>query len=380
MQRDLKLIALALFTLGFGEGMFVYFQPIYLQQLGADPLKIGAILSVYGIVMVLAPIPSGLIADRIGRRQVILFGYIIELLATICMFLAQSLPLFILGMLMFASTIFMGTALFSYATAARGDWSVRRAVSLISTSFSLGLACGPLAGGLIGELYGLKNTFLLALIVFFVSTLVAMRIGAQPVEKRPARSEQNEKFINGRLVIYLSMVFIVLFAGYIPQPFSQNFLHNERGLSLSQIGLLTSLTGLGVAAANYLFTGVDPRLGFPAAQFTMVLYCVLLWQFDDIGWYALAYLLLGGYRTTRTLAMSEGPSLVIAANMGLAYGVIDSTCAAATILAPLLSGLLYQQNPELPYIVGSAAILTTMILSAVVRSALHRPAKPAYDK
>lgn len=41
MSRDLLLVAFSLFIWGIGEGMFTYFQPIYLQQWGADPLQLG---------------------------------------------------------------------------------------------------------------------------------------------------------------------------------------------------------------------------------------------------------------------------------------------------------------------------------------------------
>jgi hypothetical protein len=58
MTRDLFLVALSLFTWGLGEGMFIFFQPFYLQQLGADPRTIGGILGVVGISMTVAHLPN----------------------------------------------------------------------------------------------------------------------------------------------------------------------------------------------------------------------------------------------------------------------------------------------------------------------------------
>jgi hypothetical protein len=34
MSRDLILVALALMTWGVGEGMFLFFEPLYLQEMG----------------------------------------------------------------------------------------------------------------------------------------------------------------------------------------------------------------------------------------------------------------------------------------------------------------------------------------------------------
>ena len=77
MARDLILVAISLFTWGLGEGAFLSFQPLYLQQLGADPLRIGAILGGYGLAATLAHIPAGYIADRLGRRPVMWAAWIV---------------------------------------------------------------------------------------------------------------------------------------------------------------------------------------------------------------------------------------------------------------------------------------------------------------
>ena len=44
MNRSLRWLGAALFLWGLGESMFLLFQPIYLQQLGAGPIQIGVIL------------------------------------------------------------------------------------------------------------------------------------------------------------------------------------------------------------------------------------------------------------------------------------------------------------------------------------------------
>ena len=51
MSRDLKIVSAAMLTWGLGEGMFYIFQPLYIQQFGADPVLIGTILGINGLVM-----------------------------------------------------------------------------------------------------------------------------------------------------------------------------------------------------------------------------------------------------------------------------------------------------------------------------------------
>ena len=71
MSRDLVLIAMSLFVWGTGEGMFIYFQSLYLQHWGADPVLIGSILGVMGIMMTIGQAPAGYLADRVGSRPAV---------------------------------------------------------------------------------------------------------------------------------------------------------------------------------------------------------------------------------------------------------------------------------------------------------------------
>jgi len=82
MSRDLKILSAAMLTWGLGESMFYIFQPLYIQQFGADPILIGSILGINGLVMTLGQIPSGYLADRVGRRPLMWFSWICGVIAT----------------------------------------------------------------------------------------------------------------------------------------------------------------------------------------------------------------------------------------------------------------------------------------------------------
>ena len=83
MNRNLVFIALALFTWGMGESMFINFQPIYLAQLGSDPQQIGLILGAVGLTMAVTHMPAGHLADRIGRRPLLVAAWSIGFAAAV---------------------------------------------------------------------------------------------------------------------------------------------------------------------------------------------------------------------------------------------------------------------------------------------------------
>ena len=343
--------------------MFLYLQPLYLQELGADPLKIGAILGAYGAVMALAHIPAGYLADRFGRRPLLWFAWIQGAIAAWIMALAPDLSIFVVGLFMYALTAFVIAPLNSYVTAARGRLQVGPAMLATSTAYSLGQIFGPVLGGRFGQEHGLRAIYYVSGSLFIVSLIVILFIHRQPVEKREI-GHSNLTFIRQKgFIPYSGLVFIVIAACYLPQPFTQNYLHNQIGVSIETVGLLASLVGIGVVVLNVLFSRLDTRLGFLLCQLCVACYALLLWQGSTLAWYGMAYFLVGGYRTMRTLIDALGSYIVPMTNIGLAFGILETIGGVAIMIASLLAGLIYAHNPILVYPISIIAIVFALLIS-----------------
>jgi MFS family permease len=364
MSRDLILVAISMFTWGVGEGMFLYFQPIYLQQLGADPLSIGTILGGFGLMMTISHVPAGYLADRLGRRPIMLAAWVMGVVATWIMALANDLPFFVAGLLLYGVTLFVISPLNSYVTAARGRFSVGRALTLMSASFNLGVVIGPWLGGQIGEQMGLRQTYTIAAWIFMASTVIIFLIRSQPVETASMAQAGNGWIFNSRYLAYFAIVFLAMFATYLPQPLSPNFLQNQRALSLSQIGRLYSVSSIGVVALNLALGQLPVRAGFLLGQVSVGLFALLLWRGTGLPWYTLGYFMLGGYKTARSLAAAQMRELVHQAKMGLAYGLTETVSSTATMLSPPLAGYLYDRNPVWIYALAVGLVLVSIVIGA----------------
>ncbi len=363
MNPSLILVGIALFTWGIGEGMFLYFVPLYLEQLGADPITIGSVFSAFGFAMMIAHIPAGYLADRVGRRPLIQAAWIIGLVSAWTMGLAPTLAIFIVGYVMYGVTGFVMSPLFSYVTAARGKFTAGRAMTLISAMFHLGAVIGPLAGGWVGEKYSMRTIFLFSAVVWVVSTGVMLFLKPQPRDEHESESTNRNLFTNMRFLGFLGVVFFVMFATFLPQPLSPNFLQNERGISLSQMGLIGSLGSLGNVVFNLLLGQINLRLGFVLGQICVALFAFSLWKGTGQAWYMLGYFMMGGFRATRMLAMAQVRLLIHQAQMGLAYGMTETGTSAALILAPLLAGYLYDKDPASIYPLSLLLITIGVIIS-----------------
>lgn len=362
MNRDLILVSIALFTWGIGESSYFYFQPIYLEKLGASNIAIGTILGAVGMTMAIVHIPAGYLADRWGRRKLLWAAWILGFLSALVMTLAKSLPVFVSGMILYAVTVFVSSPLSSYITAARGKYSVGRAMTLITAIYSAGSIAGPLIGGFIGNKFGLEKVYPFAAGVFFISTIMVLNLRPQPIE---LKSEQQGLggLLKRPFILYLIVIFIVFFALNFPQPLTPNFLQNERGLSLRAIGQVGAAGSLGNVILNLLFGSMNAFPGFLFSQLSVGAFAFILWQGSGLPLYILGYILLGGFRAARSLSVAQAQNLVDKANMGLAYGLIDSVSMGTVFLVSPLVGYLYDINPEIIYPTTIIMIVFSLIIS-----------------
>jgi MFS family permease len=365
MSIDLILLSVSLLTWGIGEGMFIYFQPIYLQQLGANTMTIASVFSLFGLAMMIAHIPAGYLADRIGRKPLLVAAWSAGVLATGVMALARTLPVFILGMLVYGFTAFVSSPMNSYVTTARGKLAPVRAMTLVSAAYNLGAVLGPISGGWIGSHFGLRSVYMVAAGIFIISTVIVFFLRSQPIDIHDPAAPPEKLWRNTRFVSFLGIIFLVIFIMYLPQPLAPRFLQNERGLSLENIGLLGSIGSFGNALLALGLGQLAARTGFLLAQISVAAFALLLWKGTGLGWYALGYFLLGGFRSARSLIFAQIRPLIHPAQMGLAYGVAETFSSGAIMLAPLLAGVLYTRQPVMVYPVSLGLLGVILVISGI---------------
>ena len=344
--------------------MFFIFQPLYLQQLGASPITIGAILGAAGVAMAVAHIPAGHLADKIGRKPLLVAAWIVAMLATWVMALAPSLPIFVAGMLLYNLTAFVNSPLNSYVTAARGKLSVVRAITMVSALYNTGAVLGPWLGGQVGNHFGLRTIYIIAGCAFILSTIILILIKHQPVEEPGLEEGQDGKLLDRRFIIYQSIIFLAGFSMYLAQPLSSNYLQNQQHLTFDSIGILGTISSIGIVVLNLGLGYLKPHIGYLLGQAAVSLFALILWHASSFPWFCLAYFMLGGYRITRSLATAQTRNLVHQSRMGLAYGITETVGTSAIILASPVAGYLYNIDPPLMYTVGFGMILISCLISA----------------
>ena len=363
MSRDLKLVVGAMLTWGLGEGIFYIFQPLYLQEFGADPILIGTILGINGLVMAIVQIPAGHLADKVGTRPLMRFGWITGVIAAWIMALAPSLSIFVAGLLLYRLTASVMAPLNAYVQGARGKWSVGRAVSFTSAAYNFGGIIGPIIGGVVGEVFHLRTAYYLAGAIFTISTFILMFADKRPAAHLSPVEGEAHLFKNKPFLVMLGLIFLVMFAVTIPQPLTANFLQNQRGISLSHIGQLGSVAAFGSVILMLVFGHLQSGAAMMIGQAGMMIFSILLWRGTNLIWYGIGYFFLGGYKLCRTMSIALVRPIVREREVGLAFGVVESLIALAFMAAPLLAGFLYDWQPSSVFQVGLGVMGVSFLLS-----------------
>jgi len=364
LNRSLLFIALALLLWGLGEGMFFNFVPIYLdRQFALSEYQIGLVLGAFGFSMAITHIPAGRLADRLGRRPLLVAAWLLGLLSTLVMGLALALPLFLVGLFGYGLTAFVSSPLSSYVTAARGNWPIGTVLSLTTATFGLGMALGPITGGWIGDNYGMRMSFLVAAAIFILSNVFIFLIERQPIDRHNPEAPPPNLMSNRRFVILMGVLAFAIFSMYLSQPLTPNFLEGVRGLSLSESGIIFTAGALGNSMLAMLFSRVPPRRGFLFAQALVILFALFIWKGTSLPVYVLGYFLLGGFRAGRPMVMAQARELVHESQMGVTYGVMETIGAVIFILTPPLAGILFERDPMIVYPLSIGLIVLSIVFS-----------------
>ena len=165
-------VLIAVNQLGFGSVVPV--APLYAASFGVPPSAIGLTIALYGLARFLFAVPSGRLADRIGRRGTLAVGGVVTVAGNVLCAIAPEYVLF-LGARFIAGA---GAALIlTAAQIVLADISTPaqrgRLMGIYSGVFAFAVGAGPYPGGVLAEHFGLNAPFLAYAALAGVVALIA---------------------------------------------------------------------------------------------------------------------------------------------------------------------------------------------------------------
>jgi len=317
--------------------------------------------------MTVAQIPAGYLSDRFGSRTIMWSSWILGTISAWVMAFSNALPTFVVGLILYGLTSFVLAPMNSYITSVRGKLSVGRTLTYASGFYNIGAILGPITGGLIADKLGLKSVYMIAGILFLISTLVILFV-KKVTETHAADLESTRSkglLKNTRFLGFLGITLITVFALYLPSAFTPNYLQNQQEFSKSTIGVLGTFANLGNAVAVLALGGLRASTAFIISQVWVLLFTIIFLLAKLPFWFGIGYFFYGGYKLCRLMILTIARSLIHPGETGLAYGMVETASATAVILAPILAGILYDTEPVLIYKVPLIAITGVIILNII---------------
>ena len=376
MSRDIKLITLALFLWGSGEGLFLYIMPLYMQQLGATPQEVGTVLGLAAFLTACSFIPGGLLADRFDAKKVMIWGWAIGAIASLGMGLAPTWRWFVPWILIYNVSAYCIPAINTYIAEASGDIPLERTITVTFAGYAAGSIVSPFVGGRLSAALGTAPLFVLGAFFFVVSFVIALRVNSHAPHMNYAKARNHsprQQF--GRLrplaPTYLKL-FFVFFTAIIGTILPANYLGllnwsisdvNSLGGTANAIGALILSLVLGRVAAGRRQRGLLLSQGM--AFLSMILFVVSTaeWRVLPVA----AYFLLGAVPTLRELFNAQLATQVDHDLRGTVLGMNETVFSLARSLAALLAGSLFALNPREPFVAALVLIPIGVVVIARLR-------------
>jgi MFS family permease len=385
--RDTRWVMWSYALWGIGEGLWMFIQPLYVKSLGATPAQTGFVIGMWGLGRLLFILPAGILADRWGARRVMIPGWYIGLAGVVVIALAPDWRWAAPGFLIYGMSAIAIPVTNLYLTHSarhdptrRPDLPIQTSLTLLWAAYSAGLVVSPSIGGVIGDVVSLRAVFLFSVFWFGLSVLAVRRTTAYPIPARPAHGYDYRGLIRQR---HLVVAYTVLTLGFVAvltgQALSSQFLEDVRSFSKASIGVFGSLNALGTAVFSVLLGRLAAWRGFFASLGLVLLAFSLLlltgaWPVVVVGSF-----FLGAYYATRPLASAVIGERVPAHQQGMAYALVDTLAGLATLIATNTAGVLYDGQPEWPFVAGIAGIVGVSLLGMIVLRGAPQPRPDVRD-
>gem|GEM_PF-3504406 len=389
IHKDVWLLALSLFTWGFGLGLYNNIFSIVAESLGAKEGEIAFIFSVSFIISTLSYIPGGIFADNYNKKLVLLIGWAIGTPSALIFAFAQSWHWLVLGQLLYYVSNFCMPAFWAHLLRFCDKHNAGFTYSFTSSAFSLSMIISPAIGGVLAEIFETRFVFIVSFVSFFISTLFLFGLENSNSMENPnsktssntshnlqndAKNVQNTnriekqsqkksklnfeyfKLLSERRFIAFSFIFcIVTIVINLSKPYLPLFLWSEYKFNYAQIGLLSAISGLGAVTLQIALGRLSDRKDkYHSIALSVLIfgisYIILVFSRDFIV-LAFAFFIMGAANATSSIANSIIGMQSNQGSEGKAFALFNTITGIALSISPFLGGFLYSQGIFMPFYV-----------------------------
>ncbi len=361
----IKPVLFTLFLAAFGFGIILPLLPFYALSLGAKPFELGMLTATFALMQLIFSPIFGKIADKIGRKKVLMFGTVGFAVAYIVFAFANS---FTMALIARAIEGFCAASIFPTCISLLSDFSTPqqrgKVMGLMGMTFSLGFIFGPAFGGLAAS-FSVRDAFFLAALFSLANFAWIFLKLKEPHEKEESKDIEKQEISllshlsSPLLFLFISTASITFMIGGLEATLAL-YTSTTMGFGSAQIGLVFTYVGVLIMIMQFVSGNLVNRFG----EVRLVQAGLL---FSGMGFFLLSFthdwisllIPLGVFVFGNAMVFPSVASLItkkVTGKRGAILGLNNSFSAFGQMIGPLFGGFLYGINHSLPFM-GLAVVI-----------------------
>jgi predicted MFS family arabinose efflux permease len=331
------------------------------DNLNASPSQVSLLFTSYMAVMGVAMLITGVVASRIGPKRTLLLGLLVIIagagLAGMSDTVAEIVgwrALWGLG-----NALFIATALATIVSSARG--SVAQAIILYEAALGLGIAVGPLVGGVLGSISWRGPFFGVSALMAFALIVTTFLLPSTPRAEHATTLADPFRALRHRGLLGVAITALLYNFGFFTllafTPFPLDMSAHQIGLIFFGWGLALAFTSVVVAPRLQRRFGTVPTLIVNLLAMTATL-TVMAVGTDHKAVLATCVVVAGLFIGINNTLITETVMKAAPVERGVASAAYSFVRFSGAALAPWLAGVLGERvSVHMPFWVGAAAVL-----------------------
>ena len=377
LPRDVRILVVVQVLWGLGFGLIGPIQPLFLQSLGADPSQIGLVFGIGNIVGGLLVLPAGFVADRFGRRLIIIASGVSGTLGALTLVPLERWEWSFVSSILYWAGIAALPAMSAHVAAVAPRALLGRSMGAMYGAFFAGfIVASPLAGAVAVRI-GVRSTILIGALFFALST--AADFGLTP--GRVARALEAARFPRSFWGL-LALAPVGGFVAVLATPLLPVYVRDIVGAPLEQVGLYVACLSLGAAFFSAVGGRLSDRFGAAPAvvanALVLTVGCAIAALLASSGPLVAVGLILVGANTGSTPVLAALLERVVPrARAAVGYAAFQLVYTIGFGIGGITAGVLYDADPHLPFLATIALALPVAVTVALVVTRIVR--SPATD-
>jgi predicted MFS family arabinose efflux permease len=344
------------------------------DNLNASPSQVSLLFTSYMAVMGVAMLITGVVASRIGPKRTLLLGLVVIIAGAGLAGMSETVTEIVGWRALWGlgNALFIATALATIVNSARG--SVAQAIILYEAALGLGIAVGPLVGGVLGSISWRGPFFGVSALMAFAVVVTAFLLPSTPPAERATTLVDPFRALRHRGLLGVAVTALLYNFGFFTllafTPFPLDMSAHEIGLIFFGWGIALAFTSVVVAPRLQHRFGTVPTLLVNLLAMTTTL-VVMAVGTENKAVLATCVVVAGLFIGINNTLITETVMKAAPVERGVASAAYSFVRFSGAALAPWLAGVLGERvSVHAPYWVGAAAVLMAAGVLALSRSHL----------